>query len=160
MSSMDFADLCDGYRILSSRCVRLSYVSSGESVERLHADLDDLLAVDVVGLPDQTVRDELLDLLAAENRLHAAITARVASFDSRDLADGDACRTTAVWLGVFGRRSERACSGLLKRARLLRRMPALADATARVGATSNGTSRSRRFHRPRAQEAAMIVGRV
>jgi hypothetical protein len=89
-------------------------VSSGGSVERLHADLDDLLAVDVVGLPDQTLRDELLDLLAAENRLHAAITERVASFDTRNLADGDACRSTAVWLGVFGRRSQPAASGLVK----------------------------------------------
>ena len=59
-------------------------------MERLHTDLDDLLAVDVVGLPDQDLRDELLELVAARNRMDAAIASRVASFDTRDLADADA----------------------------------------------------------------------
>ena len=58
------------------------YVSSnGEAalVARLRADLYELVAVDVVSLPDATLRSELVELLAAANQLNAAIAARVAS---------------------------------------------------------------------------------
>jgi hypothetical protein len=67
-------------------------------VERLRADLYELVAVDVVSLPDATLRSELVELLAAANQITAAIAARVASFDTRGLADDDAGRTAAVWL--------------------------------------------------------------
>ena len=65
-------------------------------------------------------------MLAAANQLDAAIASRVASFDTRGLADDDACRTTAVWLRCYGRCSDRAASRQVKRARLLRDLPAVA----------------------------------
>ena len=49
----------------------------------MRADLYKLVAVDVVSLPDATLRSELIELLAAANQLNAAIAARVASFDTR-----------------------------------------------------------------------------
>jgi Domain of unknown function (DUF222) len=124
--------------------VSLSYVSSDSGlglVEALHAHLDDLLSVDVASLPDQTVRDGLLGLLAAENRVQAAIAGWVASFDARGLAEADACRTTGVWLSAFGRRSHRAASALVRRARLLLRLPALAAATADGGVSADHVAR-------------------
>jgi hypothetical protein len=59
--------------------------SNGEAalVDRLRADLYELVAVDVVSLPDATVRSELIELLAAANQLNAAIASRIASFDTR-----------------------------------------------------------------------------
>ena len=84
--------------------------SNGEAalVERLRFDLYELVAVDVVALPDATLRSELVELLAAANQLNAAIAARVASFDTRGLAEADACKTTAVWLRCYGRSSDAA----------------------------------------------------
>jgi hypothetical protein len=52
----------------------------------------------------------------------------VGSFDVRDLADLDACKTTRTWLIGFGRMSQGAASGWLKRGRLLRQLPRLAAA--------------------------------
>ena len=124
--------------------VSFSYVSSDSGVglvEALHADLDDLLAVDVTGLPDQTVRDGLLGLLAAENRVQAAIAGWVAAFDARGLADADACRTTGVWLSAFGRRSHRAASAMVRRARLLLRLPRLAAAAAQGSVSAEHVAR-------------------
>jgi hypothetical protein len=116
---------------LSVAGASFSYISTDGGialVEALHAALDDLLATDVTDLPDQTVRDGLLGLLAAENRVQAAVAAWTASFDARDLAAGDACRTTKVWLSAFGRRAHRSASAVVRRARLLRHLPRLAEA--------------------------------
>jgi hypothetical protein len=111
------------------------------AVAALHADLDDLLTLDVAALPDQTVRDGLLGLLAADNRLQAAIATWTAAFDTRDLAGTDAFRTTKVWLSAFARRSHRAAAALVRRARLLRHLPAVAQAAADGTATTDHLDR-------------------
>jgi hypothetical protein len=107
--------------------------SNGEAglTGRLRADLEDLLAVDVAGLPDQTLRSDLLELFVAANQIHTAIALRVASFDARGLADIDACRTAAAWLRSYSRCSGREASGLVQRGRVLRDLPAVATAAAR-----------------------------
>src|SRR6185436_7456 len=110
-------------------------------VERLRADLDALVAVDVVGLPDATLRAEMLALLAAVNQIDAALAARIASFDTRGLADDDACRTTAVWLRCYGRVSDGASARMVKRARLLRDLPAVAEAAGRGEVTAEHVER-------------------
>ena len=126
-------------RVLSEGSASLRNVSSnGEAalVARLRADLYELVAVDVVSLPDATLRSELVELLAAANQLNAAIAARVASFDTRGLADDDACRTTAVWLRCYGRYTDGAASRMVKQARVLRELPAVAEAAGRGEVTA------------------------
>jgi hypothetical protein len=117
--------------------------SNGEAalVERLRADLYELVAVDVVALPDATLRSELVKLLAAANQLNAAIAARLASFDTRGLADDDACKSTSVWLRCYGRYSDGASSRMVKQARLLRDLPAVAEAAGRGDVTAEHVDR-------------------
>jgi hypothetical protein len=97
-------------------------------IERLRADLAEVCAVDVTGLPDELVRAEVLDLIACLNQVTAALTDRVGSFDVRCLSESDAGRTTRHWLQLYGHLSQGAAAGLLGRARLLRQLPALASA--------------------------------
>jgi hypothetical protein len=101
----------------------------------MRAELDAVLAIDVVASPDAVVRAQLLELVAAANQLQTAIAARVASFDVRNLSDADACKTTAVWLRNYARLSDSAASTVVKRARLLRDLPAVSQAAA-TGAVS------------------------
>jgi hypothetical protein len=117
--------------------------SNGEAalVERLRADLYELVAVDVTAVPDATLRSELVELLAAANQLNAAIASRVASFDTRGLADDDACRTTAVWLRCYGRTSNSGAARMVKQARLLRELPAVAEAAGRGEVTAEHVDR-------------------
>src|SRR5688572_5152624 len=110
-SSSSIVDLRPGWRVgafLSEGSTRLRNVSSnGEAalVARLRADLYALVAVDVVAMPDATLRSELVELLAAANQLNAGIASRIASFDTRGLSDDDGCQTTKVWLRCYGRHS-------------------------------------------------------
>jgi hypothetical protein len=117
--------------------------SNGASslVGRLRADLDALAAVDVVGLSDADVRSETLELLAAANQLHAVLAARVGSFDARGLAEDDACRTTAVWLRAYGRCSDGAAARTVRQARVLRDLPAVAEAAGRGEVTAEHVGR-------------------
>jgi hypothetical protein len=55
--------------------------------------LDALAAADVAGLSDGELRDELLALLSAVNRLQAQVGRRVVAFDRRGLSAAEACRT-------------------------------------------------------------------
>jgi len=105
--------------------------SGGGPVGCLRADLDELVTVDVVALPDATLRSDLLELMAARNQLDAAIASWLASFDARGLYDEDACKTAAVWVRAYGRGSPRAASALVKRAHMLRDLPAVAEAAGR-----------------------------
>jgi hypothetical protein len=116
---------------------------SGDPVERLRADLDELVAADVVARPDATLRSDLLALLAARNQLDAAISSWLASFDSRGLYDEDACKTAAVWVRAYGRGSGRAAAALVRRARLLRDLPAVAEAAGRGAVSSEHVERIR-----------------
>jgi hypothetical protein len=87
------------------------------------------------------VSDESLALLAAVNQLQAALVARVGSFDVRGLADNDACKTTPAWLRAYGRYSDGAASRTVKQARLLRDLPAVAEAAGRGDVTAEHVGR-------------------
>jgi hypothetical protein len=104
-------------------------------VDRLQAALAELASADVVALPDQQVRDELLGLLGCLNSVSALVASRLDVFDTRELAELDGFRTATAWLRGFGRLSPGAASGLHKRARVLRALPAL-RAAALDGAVS------------------------
>jgi hypothetical protein len=97
-------------------------------MDRLRADLDELCSIDVTGIPDDQVREEILSLVASLNRVTAALTERVGSFDVRRLCENDAVRTTRHWLQLYGHLSQGAATGMLARARVLRRLPAVAAA--------------------------------
>src|SRR4029453_12267231 len=96
----------------------------------MHAELDDLLVADLVEVPDEQLRAGLLALVALDNRVQAAIAAFVTAFDRRDLSTVDACKTTAVWLRGSGPPAPPAAPGVVRRARLLSALPALASAAA------------------------------
>ena len=102
----------------------------------VRAGLDALLAADVAVMADEAVRSELLTLLGASNQLAAVVSARVAAFDARGLAVGDGFRTAKGWLRAFGRRSGAAAAGLVRSARVLRELPALAAAAGRGEASA------------------------
>src|SRR5262245_7761240 len=116
---------------------------SGDPVRRLRADLDALVTADVAALPDATLRSDLLELMAARNQLDAAIAARLASFDIRGLCDKDACKTPAAWLRSYSRGSAQAASAVVKRARVLRELPAVAEAAGRGEVSSEHVDRIR-----------------
>lgn len=94
----------------------------------VQAGLAGLARVDVVGQSDQQVHDEVVALLRCANQLHGVLAERIASFDVRELSEGDAVRTTLSWLRIFGRMSDAGAAGWLARARLLRELPAVAGA--------------------------------
>jgi len=114
---------------------------AGDPVACLRADLDELVTADVVGLSDQALRSELLELFTVANQVNAAIAFRLASFDARGLDDDDACKTAAVWVRAYGRGSPRAASALVKRAHMLRDLPAVAAAAGRGEVSSEHVDR-------------------
>ena len=109
--------------------------SNGGTVQDLQTVLGQVNAVDVTALPDQQVRDEVHDLIAARNQLDAALASRLGSFDVRELSELDALRCTRTWLTSFGRMSQGAATRWLNRARLLRHLPVL-ERAARDGDVS------------------------
>jgi len=62
----------------------------GSAVSQVQAGLAVLNAADVVGLPDEQVRSEILALLTCMNQLTGALLARIGTFDLRDLSQVDA----------------------------------------------------------------------
>ena len=103
--------------------------------------LDELADTDVVGLPDQDVRDALPALLTAFNQISALVATVVASFDTRDLSQADACKTTTAWLVAFGRMTGGAAASVLTRGRLLRELPALHAAATHGHASTEHVNR-------------------
>ena len=103
--------------------------------------LDELADTDVVGLPDQDVRDALPALLTAFNQISALVATVVASFDTRDLSQADACKTTTAWLVAFGRMTGCAAASVLTRGRLLRELPALHAAATHGHASTEHVNR-------------------
>jgi hypothetical protein len=95
---------------------------------QLTAGLDVLAGTDLVAMDDRVLREELLDLLAAANRVHAELARRLDVFDRRGLPERDGFRTAKAWLQAFGRLSGSAASRMVSAARLLRRLPKLAVA--------------------------------
>jgi hypothetical protein len=96
-----------------------------DSTARLDAALDALARDDMVSLPDASVRERLLGLLTAANRLQAELARTVAHFDTRGLSTDDGCRTVKSWLRGFARSSAGAAHALVQRSGLLRRLPEL-----------------------------------
>jgi hypothetical protein len=107
----------------------------GCPVDQIGGGLDLLASADVAGLPDQTLRGQLVELLVLGNRLHAELVRRVDVFDRRGLAEPDGFRTTTSWLQAVGRLPGHLAGRLVKTARLLRRLPKLAT-LAQSGAAS------------------------
>jgi Domain of unknown function DUF222. len=107
----------------------------GSPIAQVQAGLAALTAVDAVELPDEQVRAEVLALLTCLNQVTGALLARIGAFDARDLARADAQRATSTWLVDFGSMSKRQAVRWLAYARLLTRLPALAEA-ARAGRVS------------------------
>lgn len=101
---------------------------SSDGAAAVIAGLAALDAEDVTSLPDAVLRDELAELVVTVNRLHAQVLRRVAAFDARGLAGADGCRSAKAWLRAFGRLSEALAGAWVKAARLLRELPALAEA--------------------------------
>src|SRR6185503_2859080 len=127
------------------------------SVGGLHAELDGLLAADASELSDAELRAELRGLLAASNRLHAAIADRVVRFDERALSVLDGFKTTAGWLRGFGRLSGSAASRLVSAARLLCRLPGLAAAAGAGRASPEHVTRVSVLAAQVGVEAVMLV---
>lgn len=107
----------------------------GAAIGQVQAGLAALSAVDPVELPDEQVRAEVLALLTCLNQVTGALLARIGTFDTRDLARADAQRATSTWLVNFGAMSKRQAGRWLAYARMLTRLPALAEA-ARAGRVS------------------------
>ncbi len=110
-------------------------------IDQLEAALGELAALDPVTLADQQVRDGLLVLLRGVNQLAGAAAAFVGSFDARGLSETDAMRATRTWLISFGRMSQGAATGWLNRARLMRQMPAVAEASREGDASTEHVSK-------------------
>ena len=64
-------------------------------------------------------------LVTAFHQLSAVLCSVLGAFDTRDLAELDACRTARTWLVAFGRMTPHAASAWVKRARLLGGLPAV-----------------------------------
>jgi hypothetical protein len=104
-------------------------------VEAVQAALAQVNAIEVVDLPDQRVRDEILALLRCLNQIQGAVAARIATFDIRDLARSDAQWSCATWLMNFSSMSKGAALRWTTWSRQLRQLPALAAAL-RAGTVS------------------------
>ena len=104
-------------------------------VASLRDVMANLAALDVSTLTDDDVHAALPELLAAVDQLCGLTSTMVGSFDTRGLSDVDACRTTRTWLQSFGRMSQGAAGGWVRRARLMAGLPAVA-AAARAGRVS------------------------
>src|SRR5262245_59242978 len=95
------------------------------ALEKIRTGLAELAAMDVVALPDQQVRDQLLGLLAVTNTAAALVATRADSFDRRELADLDGFRTLRSWLIGFGRVAPRAAIAIGNRATVVAALPAM-----------------------------------
>src|SRR5690606_20186446 len=109
---------------------RAGAASVKDLAEQLHGLLAQVAGLDVADLSDDDVRVLVPRLLAAVNRLSAVTASMVGSFEVRQLCEHDGFRSTRSWLMAFGRMSQGAASGWLKRARLQRELPELAAAAA------------------------------
>src|SRR3954470_19595231 len=98
------------------------------STEDVVQALTDLASVDAAGLPDEQVRNEMLDLVRAVNLAHTALMARISPFAHRDLAEADGHRSVKTWLAAFARLTPHTAAGFVTRAGILHQLPALTAA--------------------------------
>src|SRR5215470_15115830 len=97
-------------------------------LRQLQDALAGLTQVDPASSSDESVRAALPALLTAFHQLAAVLSGVVGAFDTRDLAQFDACRTAKTWLESFGRMTPHDAAAWVKRARLLGELPALRSA--------------------------------
>ena len=102
--------------------------SNTGGVAGLAAALDALTVEDPADLPGGTLREQLVELLAIMNRLHAQLARRVALFDTQCGYATDGARSASAWLRMTGRLSPYAAGRLVSAGRLLARLPVLAEA--------------------------------
>src|SRR5215470_12337318 len=93
-------------------------------LRQLQDALAGLTQVDPSECSDESVRTALPALLTAFHQLAAVVSGVLNVFDSRDLAELDACSNARTWLVAFGRTTPTAASAWVKRARLLGDLPA------------------------------------
>src|SRR3954471_290553 len=67
-------------------------------MSELRSAIDGLAAVDVAGLPDVALEEDLRELRSAINRLEAQSQRRLAVFDARGIAEAQGRLSTASWL--------------------------------------------------------------
>jgi hypothetical protein len=101
-----------------------------EAVQHLGAQLDRLAAVDLDTVPTGLLGAQIADLDRAEARLAAQKARRVAAFDARGGAELDGSPTTGAWLRARTRAGHRDAATLVRTARQLRALPAVAAALA------------------------------
>jgi hypothetical protein len=109
----------------------MSTTHGGSSLALLQTSLTGLNAANATDLPDEQVREEVAALVVAVNQLMTVLSVRVGVFDARGLAEVDGYRATRTWLTAFGRMSQGAATGWVKRGQLLRELPALTAAAGR-----------------------------
>ncbi|HYN97976.1 MAG TPA: DUF222 domain-containing protein, partial [Pilimelia sp.] len=97
----------------------------------LLASLDELAGQEPAVVASAALRADLLALLAATNRLHAELARRVAAADASGSCTADGFRSVGAWLRAFGRLSIASSARLVRAARVLRQLPALATAAGR-----------------------------
>src|SRR5262249_31804580 len=100
-------------------------------VRQLQIALAALVQRDAVDEPDASVRAMLPALLTAFHQLGGRVADVSGGFAARGLAVADACASARSWLMPFDRMTPNAASAWVKRARVLRQLPAL-----RAGALS------------------------
>jgi hypothetical protein len=100
-------------------------------LELLQASLADLVATNATDLPDEQVREGVAALVVASNQVMALLATYVGVFDARGLAEIDGFRKTRTWLVAYGRMSQGAATGVVKRSQLLPALPAMASAAGR-----------------------------
>src|SRR5512138_1236494 len=110
-------------------------------LRQLQDALSGLTQVDPRDQSDESVRSALPALLTAMHQLAAVVSGVVGAFDSRDLAELDACRTAKTWLESFGRMTPNAASAWVKRAWLLGELPALRSAALAGAVTADHVRR-------------------
>ncbi|MGE5156196.1 MAG: DUF222 domain-containing protein [Betaproteobacteria bacterium] len=116
-------------RATTGDCYVEDMCTNDSPVNSIRAGLAALFDQDVVALPDDAVREQLRELVTLANLMQAALWSRVGPFDARSLSHGDGLRTTRAWLSAVGRLSPYAATALVRRARVLSQLPAMADAT-------------------------------
>ena len=114
-------------------------------VSLMASALDALTVEQPTDLPAMAVRGQLVELLAAMNRLHAQVARRVAVFEANGTCIVDAARSAKAWLRAAGRLSPQAATRLVAAGRVLTDLPVLAEAAVEGDVSSEHIERVARL---------------
>jgi hypothetical protein len=92
-------------------------------VSELQSALDELAGLDLDGLSDGPLLDHVRDLVAAQNRLAAALTAATRRADARGACEYDGARTMRSWLRGHLRMADHSAGRLVGHGRVLEHLP-------------------------------------